>query len=261
MNSRLHQKGFTLIELLVVVAIIAILAAMLMPVLRRARDSARDISCISQLKQFGHGFSIYTNNFNSYYPPWKQTYTGFKVRSASYWNWSWELYTSGLINDIGVFKCPQVPNSEIDSRYSIGDRSIYEIPDGGQAHRYHGYGYNMDFIGGKGTDNRSSFTDYEYGETPTKVSGIRRSSATIILGDAWNSIANPINEELPGVLGYYGRCIFTNNARSGHQLHNRHGGRTGANLLWGDGHSDFFEDAWPIIQTRINSTYKFLDRK
>ena len=49
------RHGFTLIELLVVIAIIAILAAMLFPVFARARESARKIQCLSNVKNIGLG--------------------------------------------------------------------------------------------------------------------------------------------------------------------------------------------------------------
>src|SRR5262249_45468340 len=65
------RRGFTLIELLVVIPIIAFLAAILFPVFAQARESARKISCLSNMRQIGMATRMYSQDYDEKYPQTK----------------------------------------------------------------------------------------------------------------------------------------------------------------------------------------------
>lgn len=63
-----NNKGFTLVELLVVIGIIALLIAMLLPALNKARNAAVRVSCQSNLRQLGQYWHIYANDHHGFFP-------------------------------------------------------------------------------------------------------------------------------------------------------------------------------------------------
>src|SRR5205823_7627976 len=68
-RNRAPDRGFTLVELLVVIGIIALLISILLPSLRKARESARTAACLSNLRQIGQGSAIYASQFKGYTVP------------------------------------------------------------------------------------------------------------------------------------------------------------------------------------------------
>mgnify|MGYP001559916783 FL=1 len=96
------HRGFTLIELLVVIAIIAILAAILFPVFAKAREKARQTSCLSNIKQLGLGILMYNSDYDECFPAvtWAQSYPNYNGVL------SWALTTQPYIKNYQVGSCP-----------------------------------------------------------------------------------------------------------------------------------------------------------
>jgi prepilin-type N-terminal cleavage/methylation domain-containing protein/prepilin-type processing-associated H-X9-DG protein len=117
-SIRSRPLGFTLIELLVVIAIIAILAAILFPVFAQAREKARQTACLSNTKQIGLGFAMYTQDYDERVPPqfplapprdggqhFVRNGMGFVPL---------ESLLEPYIKNNGVWSCPSAPSGPVD---------------------------------------------------------------------------------------------------------------------------------------------------
>jgi prepilin-type N-terminal cleavage/methylation domain-containing protein/prepilin-type processing-associated H-X9-DG protein len=121
-----RRVGFTLIELLVVIAIIAILAAILFPVFARAREKARQTSCLNNVKQLMTSCMMYVQDYDESFC-WAYHSEGPRVN----WYDAWAPY----VKNTQIYICPSRPSGVSWSR---------------------GYGYNI-----RGTSGQSTATGYD----------------------------------------------------------------------------------------------------
>ncbi len=107
------RSGFTLIELLVVIAIIAILAAILFPVFAKAREKARQTSCLSQTKQLGLGFIQYYQDYDEKLPSGTQNTTANPYPDHPGVGWGGQIYSE--IKSVDIYKCPDDSTAQVNA--------------------------------------------------------------------------------------------------------------------------------------------------
>ncbi|MBQ7394809.1 MAG: DUF1559 domain-containing protein [Lentisphaeria bacterium] len=229
------RKSFTLIELLVVIAIIAILAAMLLPALNQAREKAKGLQCVSNLKQMGTGVAQYSGTYD-YYP--MLTLPSYMGLAYNFGTWkamlapflSVQLKTgldgfelkdnTGL--EKGVFLCPNWSREKVQGtkRPGVDDH-----------HFAGGYGYNW------GGSDGSNGMGYNYDSAKGKYNqfkpnSVQRPAETIIIGDARDT---GISNAAACAAMYIG------------SESTRH--MPGMNILWVDGHAS--NEALTKIKTGV----------
>ena len=144
------KKSFTLIELLVVIAIIAILAGMLLPALSKARQKARDVNCISQLRQIGLSMIQYADDNRNKVPRSDEA-------------WSNILYRGGYIGEHKVFWCPNADEKNV-AVFDPADATMVLNTD------YNTYGLNNGLL-------------YSCGQSLTGAKGQQHPSSMMLIAD------------------------------------------------------------------------------
>lgn len=161
------RKYFTLIELLIVIAVIAVLTALLLPALARAKGAARAMHCLSNVRQISQMTLAYTDSYNGFFP--FTVNKGYSIDYARRLQWEYPTANQNAIKE--VFTCPELGKKD---------------PGG-----YVDYGYNWYSLAafGTATSEPSWAANIRKFKTPSRV---------IIVTDAQNITSLPNKEA-----GYY----------------------------------------------------------
>jgi prepilin-type processing-associated H-X9-DG protein len=191
-----------LIELLVVIAIIAILAAILFPVFAQAREKARMISCLSNLKQIGTGVMMYNQDYDERYPnckAWGRTWVGNEQVNAA--DPTTRLYLPDLTD-------PYVKNNNVWFCPSIGKATTTR------------WGWNMVLNGSTYIWNH---------QTNVCNNCVPAQGAVLVSGSSIAQVAAPAQAPLIWDIPYWGDQIGATGFHQG-----------GLNVTYADGHAKYY---------------------
>jgi prepilin-type processing-associated H-X9-DG protein/prepilin-type N-terminal cleavage/methylation domain-containing protein len=237
--STFQRLAFTLIELFVVIAIIAILAAILLPVLNSARRKAAQTSCINNQKQLGLGMQMYVDDNGNTFPGIASRQYGFQIPDWIYWRTNSALYpllsqSPVLLVMSGASRpslvCPLDTDDSYRLNYDFGDS------DGPYLFSYSFNGYGLDANGNNvGMSTVVDTTGDSPMVYPFKESALRNPAQKIMLAEEPGTGSSADNPNPGGAPISDGRWIpssFT--GHRGDPLTLRHSGR--ADVTFADGH-------------------------
>lgn len=213
-----RTRGLTLVEMLVVTGIVAALGGVLLPVVGRARESAKTVECLSNLRQMFLGATSYAVRHNGAYPI--AYYAGSDAQNLYAFNWDFTLVRERATGMRSVR--PGL------LWYGAADGKVQQCPSfDGRSNTlmdpYTGYNYNTSFIGRGET---------ELIKAPAHTSDVRSPAGTVLFGDGeWGGGANKyMRSPLPSA------SDSNLSARHAGTQGYRHRGQT--NVVFADGHAE-----------------------
>ncbi len=261
-GRRRNSDGFTLLELLVVIAIISLLAALMLPSLSRARESARAAVCLANLRSLGQGLTMYSTEHSGELVPGRLPKTDdCNWRALILGGWKYRpTFLAMMGTNVGTqpFQFPLGCAADVDPYGQRGDLQNYDnrayvCPSAAERtdERNGSYGYNYQWLG---NSRLRAGPTTRFKNWPVRIYDVKRPADCVAAGDSMGTAASfargarreyldnsrdpdrfaneGFNLDPPRIAASGGEAANYPNERTA--VDDRHGGR--GNVLWVDGH-------------------------